>query len=301
MTSSEDEQLPGEDKAEWVYEKLRRRIERGVWPDGYVLPSERDLRFKPPSVWLNGHLPPSEEEPKTSEEEPRPSGEKPREYMSQPTARAPVIRLEAIGRVIKHRGAKSVAYMPSKERHWLVVDLPKPWSMKLAKVAEPHGAEPHPAIALIPADGSKIDTRWHEGEYQVPEWDSERLGIDTGTKLRTYRMTLLIDGEPILTSTSFVPSDLLTGPVTWQRKPPDGELALDVGELALAGASLTFDNISTYSRNPTLDESEPLEPVPGIPVYVTYRQCQVTPVRRVPATSGRACVVVVARTDRVRL
>jgi len=303
VTSSDDEQLPDRDKARWVYEKLRRRIELGVWPHGYPLPSEKDLRFKPPSVWLNGHLPPSEAGPKASEEapqeEPQPSDEKP-EYMSQTTARAAVIKLEAIGRAFKHHGKLTEAYMPSMAPHWLVVDLPKPWPMKLAAVAEP---ETHPAIALIPAKGSKINTRWRQGEneYEGPEWDSKRLGIDTGTKLRTNTMTLVIDDEPVLTSISFVPSDLLSGPVTWQQKPPVGKPALDVGELALAGVSLAFDSPSMHARIPTFDESEPLEPVPGIPVYAAYRQCRVTPVRRVPATSGRACVVVVARADLVRL
>ena len=301
MTSRDDEQLPRKDRAKWVNEMMRRRIERGVWRDGHPLPSEKDLMFKPPSVWLNSHLPPSEEEPKASEKEP-PSGKKPKGYMSQTTARAPVIQLEAIGRAIKHHGKLTVAYMPSMAPHWLVVDLPKPWSMKLAAVAEPHGAETHPAIALVPAKGSKISFKWDEGktEYEVPEWNSEWLGIDTGTKLRTYTMILLIDKKPILTSTSFVPSDLLSGPVTWrQKEPPVGEPVLDVGELALDGVSLAFDNLRMDSRIPTLDESELLKPVSGIPAYVAYRQCQVTPIRQVHATSGRACVVVVARADRV--
>src|SRR5262249_7656521 len=113
-----------------------------------------------------------------------------------------------------------------------------------------------------------------------------RLGIDTGTKVRTNTLTLVIDDEPILTSTSFVPSDLLGGPVTWQQKPPVGKPALAIGELELAGASLVFDHPSMHSRIPTLGESEPLKPVPGIPVYAAYRRCQVTPIRRVPAISG---------------
>jgi len=160
--------------------------------------------------------------------------------------------------------------MPSLKPHWLVVDLPKPWFTELAAVAEPNGAETHPAVALISADGSEISPEWDEGEYIVPEWESELLGIDTGTKLRTCTMILLIDDKPILISTSFVPSDLLGGPVTWQQKPPVEEPALDVGKLALAGASVTFDNLSMDSRTPTLDESKLLKPVSGIPVFTVY-------------------------------
>ena len=286
--------------ARWLYETLLRQIEHGVWPNGHPLPSEDDLEFYPTRVWLHG-LPPSEEELKKRKEK-----KKKDSRISKTTIRIALQRLAETGRVITNHGIGTSAYMPSLKPHWLVVDLPKPSFMGLAAVAEPDCAETHPAVALIPADGSEISTRWHEGEYMVPEWESELLGIDTGTKLHFITLILSIGGKPILISTSFVPSDLLGGPVTWQEKPPIGEPALDVGKLALAGASVAFDNLSIDSRPPTLDESELLKPVSGIPVpvypvYAVYRQCQVTPARRVPAISGRACVKVVIRADLVHL
>jgi DNA-binding GntR family transcriptional regulator len=296
VTSSNDEHPPTRGMAKWIYEQMCRLIEQGVWQDGHPLPSEDELENKPISTWLDGYLPPSEEEPEAGEDEPgsiEKSGPE-KKPMSRRTARDAVILLAAIGRVIKHPGKRSEVYMPSMEPHWLAVGLRRPWHMKLDAVAEPHDAEPHPAVQLIPAAGSVVSTRWHEGkdEYTVPEWDCERLGIDTGTKLRMYTLTLLIDDEPILTSTSLVPSDLLDGAVTWQQKTE--------GELALTGVSTTFSYPTLHSRVPTLDESEPLEPVPGIPVIVAYRQCRITPVG-IAATPRRACVVVVARADRVHL
>lgn len=282
MTGS-DELPPERGKARWLHETLLRQIEHGLWPDGYLLPSEDDLEFQPSRVWLDG-LPPSEEEPK----------DKKKSLMSKTTIRIALQELADIGRVIKHHGKGSIAYMPSMEPHWLAVDLPKPSSIKLTMVAEPSYAEPHPAVEFIPAAGSEVATRWHEGEdeYTVPGWDSQRLGIDTGTILRTYTLTLLIGDESILTSTSLVPSDLLGGAVTWQQKP--------IGELALTGVSAAFSSPTLHSRVPTLDESSALEPVPGIPAFVVYRQCRVTPVG-VPAIPKRACVLVVARADRVHL
>jgi len=294
MTGHE-EVPPRRDLARWLYETLLRQIERGLWPHGHPLPSENDLEFYPIRVWLHG-LPPSEEELKKRQEK-----KKEDSLISRTTIRIALKGLADTGRVITKPGIGTSVYMPSLKPHWLVVDLPKPWFTKLAAVAEPSDAETHPAVALIPADGSKISIRWLEGEYIVPEWESGLLGIDTGTKLRTCTMILLIDGKPVLISTWFVPSDLLGGPVTWQQKPPIGEPALDVGKLALAGASVAFDNLNMDSRPPTLDESELLEPVSGISVYTVYRQCQVTPARRVPAISGRACVKVVVRSDLVHL
>lgn len=285
MTGNE-EVPPKKGIARWLYERLLSQIEHGVWPYGHQLPSEEDLEFYPIGVWLHGQ-PPSEEELKNRKE-------KTNSLISRTTIRIALTGLADIGRVINHHGKGRSAYMPSMEPHWLAVDLPKPASMKLAAVAEPLEAEPHPAVEFIPADGSEATMRWHESkdEYTVPAWDSERLGIDTGTKLRMYTLTLLIDGEPILTSISLVPSDLLGGAVTWQQQP--------VGELALAGVSATYSYPTLHSRVPTLEESESLEPVPGIPAFVVYRQCQVVPIG-VPAIPRRACVVVIARADRVHL
>jgi DNA-binding GntR family transcriptional regulator len=257
MGVTSDDMPPRRDKARWVYTKLLRSIELGDWPDGYSLPSEVELQK------LGG--------------------------LSRITVRDPFNQLVAIGRVIKRHGRLSRAYMPSKEPHRLVADFQAPSPTPLSGVVE---TEPHPAVELIPASGSTIEMRWREGEYQVPGWDSERLGIDTGTKLRTYRQTLLIGGEPILISTSLVPSDLLGGAVTWHEKP--------IGELALAGASVTFNNATLHSRVPTLDESEALDPVPGIPAFALYRQFQVTSVGA-PAPPRAGCVLVVARADRVHL
>jgi hypothetical protein len=254
-------------------------IELGLWTDGHELPSEDVLISEPISTWLDGYPPLSEEELK-------------KKTMTRRTARDPVILLDAIGRVIKHHGKPSRAYMPSMEPHRLAIDRRKPSPMELALVAEPSDAELHPAVELIPAPGSEVSTRWHEGEYKVPGWDSERLGIDTGTNLRTYTLTLLIGDEPILTSTSLVPSDLLGGAVTWQQKP--------AGELALAGLSAAFDQPTIHSRVPTLEEEEALNAIRGIPALAVYRQCRVTPADA-PAPPRPACVLVVARADRVHL
>lgn len=313
--TSNDELPPKRGKARWLYETLLRQIEHGAWPHGYRLPSEDDLEFKHPREWLYG-LPPSEA---PSEKKPN---EEPRSYFSRTTIRNALTALAEIGRVITYPGKYSIAYMPGMEPHRLVVDLPRRSSTELAMVAEPR-----PAIEFIPATGSAVSVQWHEGEgeYEVPEWDSQRLGIDTGTKLRTYTLTLLIGGVLTLISASFVPSDLLSGTVTWEQKP--------VGELALTGISAAFSRPTMHGRVPTLDEAKPLkspkppkprprrrtrpgvpvldesnplklpeslEPLRGIPVFAVYRQCLVTPLA-VRAIQRRACVVVTVRTDLVHL
>jgi GntR family transcriptional regulator len=259
VTSDEAPQARGE-KARWLYRKLRRAIELGEYPHDHLLPSEAELTER--YGW------------------------------SQPTVRAPLIQLEAIGRVIKQQGAESAAYMPSKEPHRLDVDLREPSPMPLARVAESEDAAANPAIRFIPAPESQVEKRWDEGEFIVPTWDSKRLGIDTGTKLRTYRLILSIGGEPVLTSTSLVPSDLLGGAVTWREKP--------VGELALTGALAAFSKATIHCRVPTLDESEALDSVHGTPAFAIYRKCQVTPVGA-PVPPSPGCVLVVARADRVHL
>jgi hypothetical protein len=264
-----------------------------VWADGRELPSEDDREFKPMSAWLDGYRPPFEEKPIGYE-----NGRA--RYLSKRMSRDPVILLAAIGRVITRHGEGSWVYMPGMEPHRLAVDLRRPSSTKLRRVAEPD--EPHRAVELIPAPGSTVDPRYHESkdEYTVPAWDSERLGIDAGTRLRAYTLTLLIDGEPILASTSLVPSDLLTGAVKWQR-------SLE-GELALAGVSATFSYPTLHGRIPTLNYSnaltkalkpKALKPVDGIPAFAIYRQCEVT--FGISPTPVRACVLVIARTDRVHL
>jgi hypothetical protein len=233
VTSNDDELPPERGKASWLYEQLLWRIESGVWPHGRELPSEEDMEFKPMSAWLDGYQPPFEEKPIEDKR-----GRK--RYLSKRMARDPIILLAAIGRVIKRHGVKSSVYMPGMEPHRLAVDLWKPSTM-LIRVAEPYkaepNAEPHPAIELLPAPGSKVKPRWHEGkdEYTVPAWDSERLGMDAGTRLCAYTLTLLVDGEPILASTSLVPSDLLAGAVKWQQNPEN-----PVGVLELAGVSASF-------------------------------------------------------------
>lgn len=259
MTSDEAPQVWGE-QTRWLYKELRRRIEVGAYPHGQLLPSEAELK---------------------------------RLYnWSQPTVRAPLTRLEAIGRVIKQQGTKSVAYMPSKEPHRLVVDLREPSPMPLARVAESEDPAANPAIMFIPASGAPVKKQWDEGEFIVPGWDSKRLGIGTGTKLSTYRLTMSIGSEPVLTSTSLVLPELLSGPVTWHERA--------IGELALTGASVVFSKATLHSRVPTLDEVEALKAVDGIPAFAIYRQCQVTPVGA-PVPPSPGCVLVVARADRVHL
>jgi DNA-binding GntR family transcriptional regulator len=219
--------------ARWLYTNLLTLIEHGAWPDGHSLPSEQTL-----GALYN---------------------------LSRTTVRDPIIRMEAIGRVIKHRGKQLVAYMPSKEPHRLVVDLGKPSRIPPSTAGEP---EPESAVELITTQGSQIEKRWHVGEYTVPEWDSQRLGIDTGTKLATCRLTLLIDGEPTLIATSLVPNDLPDGAMTWHEAP--------IGALALPGLSATYSKPTLHGRVPTLDESEALDTISGTPVIAIYRQCQVT-------------------------
>ena len=199
-----------------------------------------------------------------------------------------LIELAHIGRVHTSQGRPARVYMPAKEPHRLVVDLSDPSAGGLELVAE--GA---PACSFIAArELGEVDERWTDDRFTVPEWDALRLGLDAGTRLSRRILLVSVGGEPVLTCASLVPPDLKSAHVTWWDAP--------IGELALTGCSTVFDRAALHARVPTLEESERLRTVSGVPVHAVYRRCQVTPLV-VSAPPKAACVLIVARADRVHL
>jgi hypothetical protein len=172
--------------------------------------------------------------------------------------------------------------------HRIVVDQRELSRGELVRVAD------EPAISFVQGPGpGKRTERWSPDGFifTVPEWDSRLLGMEAGTKLVRNTRTVCVGDEPVLTSAALVLPELLGGAVRWREEP--------IGELALAGVSVTFSRAEVYIRIPTLLESEPLGIEGCVPVCVIYRRCQVTPNAGGPPVP--ACVLVIARGDRVHL
>lgn len=254
--NTEESGRPQEAKARQLCDTLRSLIEEGEWPDGHEVPSQADL------VAQYG--------------------------MSTRTVRDAVIWLAEIGRVRKSHGKRTRIYMPAESPHRIVLDQREPSAEDLPRVAQDDTL----AVTFVPARRKgPVHRNWDEDTFTVPAWDALRLGLDTGTKLLRRTLTVSVGGEPVLTSASLVPVDLVD-PVAWHDVP--------VGELALAGVSATFDRPEVHCRIPTLAESWPLNMVSGVPVLAIYRRCRLV-ADHTPAPPVSGCVLVVARADRVHL
>jgi hypothetical protein len=126
----------------------------------------------------------------------------------------------------------------------------------------------------------------------MPRQFATLLGLEAGGSMGERVITLLIDDEPVLTSTSYLPVELMDNSTQWHE--------VEIGKLAVTGSTvIPGEFLESWSRWPTPAERTALTIPKGadIPVNI-YSQTYHVQIgeRRLP--SG---VIVLARGDRVIL
>ncbi len=167
----------------------------------------------------------------------------------------------------------------------LVVGLRQPQAgYPIDRVAEP-------PMSFLPGLKTGTEQReWSQGTVAVPPRFAALLGLEPGTTMIQRVMTLIIDGEPILTSISYLPVDLVDDGDGWQD--------VEIGQLALLGYAVTSQFMEEQkSRMPSPAERATLGMPKGILVKIISHPCRVLMADRVVTTG----VIVLARNDRVRL
>lgn len=135
-------------------------------------------------------------------------------------------------------------------------------------------------------------TEQHEWEPQieitVPRQFAALLGLEPRTRMISRSVKVRIDGEPILTSTSYVPVELADD---------EGWQDAEVGQLAVVGHEVRSEFLEDEHRMPTPTERAALGMPKGTLLKIISHRCQVA----APGRLMRAGVIVLARIDRVRL
>jgi GntR family transcriptional regulator len=135
-------------------------------------------------------------------------------------------------------------------------------------------------------------TEQHQWEPQievtVPRQFAALLGLEPRTRMLSRSVKVSMDGEPILTSTSYVPLELADDQ-GWQD--------VQAGQLAVVGHEVRSEFLEDEQRMPTPTERAGLGMPKGISLKIISHRCQVA----LPDRFVRAGVIVLARTDRVRL
>ncbi|MER8116376.1 GntR family transcriptional regulator [Streptomyces sp. NPDC094031] len=94
------------------------------------------------------------------------------------------------------------------------------------------------------------------------------MGLDEAADLCVRRRRFVLDGKPVLLSTSYLPADLVTGtPITQPDTGPGGVYA----RLADLGHAPARFREELRSRMPSQDESDRLSLPPGVPVIQLAR------------------------------
>jgi chorismate-pyruvate lyase len=109
--------------------------------------------------------------------------------------------------------------------------------------------------------------RYRQGTVAVPRRFARLLGLPPGEVMVERVITLIVDGEPLLASTSYLPPELAD-----DADDAEGWQQVEIGQLALPGHAVRSTFVEEWTRTGTSTE------------------------RTVPAGT-----IVLARTDRVRL
>jgi GntR family transcriptional regulator len=238
-------------KTERVAGELRELILSGEWEDDFIVPRERDL---------------------TAEH-----------GVSLVTLRRALDALVGEGLIKKSQGKRS-RVTNRAPAYRLVVKLHQTQAgHPTDRVAEP------PMSFLRGLETGTEQREWSQGTVEVPGRFAALLDLERGVTMIERVMTLIVNGEPILTSTSYLPVDLSDDGEGWQ----DAE----IGQLALIGHAVTSKFMEEQSRMPTPTERTTLGMAKGVLVKIISHPCQVTMADRTVATG----VIVLARNDRVRL
>lgn len=105
-------------------------------------------------------------------------------------------------------------------------------------------------------------------EAPVPESVAPLLGLEPDAPVCVRRRRFVLDGKPVLSSTSYLPAELVTGSrITQQDTGPGGTYA----RLAELGAAPVHFQEQVRARMPTKDEAEHLALAAGVPVVLVCR------------------------------
>lgn len=130
-------------------------------------------------------------------------------------------------------------------------------------------------------------------QYEAPlrRESAHWLGIEPGMRMLRRVVTLAIDGQPVLNSTSYLPVELADDDPAWHDASP--------GKLALAGYPITLaDSPRLYARLPTTMERVTLDipPSADIPLMINAIPYYIHNIQPNPVRSG---VIIRSRSDRV--
>ncbi len=129
-----------------------------------------------------------------------------------------------------------------------------------------------------------------EDEVEVPGPFARLLGLEPAGAMTERTIRLEVDGEPVLTSISYLPTELTVGSgQEWHH--------VEVGELALVGYPVVAGRSRVQARPPSPAERETLGMHRGPALAVLGNRYQV----RVDERTVPAGVIVLARGDRVFL
>jgi DNA-binding GntR family transcriptional regulator len=253
-------------KTKEVADELRTLILSGEWRPGHVLPSQRELEGK--------------------------------YRVSTVTVRNAVSLLAEEGLIEKSQGRRSVV-ADREPVHPLVVRRAGAAAGAPSAVAVTGGAEAgerpvdqvtEPPISFVGGpDTGAPQRRAEQRRTAVPRIFATLLDIEPGRILVERAITLSVGGEPILTSTSYLPPEAAGDDPRWRE--------VEVGELAVVGHQVLAEPVEDRVRMPVPAESDALRIGRGVPVRVLSRRCRVM-LDDQPVPAG---VIVLARGDRVFL
>lgn len=260
-------------KTKEVADELRTLILSGEWRPGHVLPSQRELEGK--------------------------------YQVSTVTVRNAVSLLAEEGLIVKSQGRRSLV-ADREPVHPMVIrraggaaTTAATANTVAASVVAPGDAEAggrrvdlvtEPPISFVGnRDTGDPQRRAEQRRTAVPPIFAALLGIEPGRIVIERALTLAVGGEPILTSTSYLPPEATGDDPQWRD--------VEVGELAVVTHPVQADPVEDRIRMPVPAESDALRIGRGVPVRVLSRRCRVM----LEGQLVPAGVIVLARGDRVFL
>jgi GntR family transcriptional regulator len=219
--------------------------------------------------WRNGHPLPSEDTLATGHR------------VSKQTVRNAIDIL--VGEGLIEKGQGKVSRVSIREPAYrLVIQLHR------AQAGYRNDLVAEPPLSFIRSTTAQEQREWREGEVEVPRQFAAMLGLEPLVRMLAREMKLTIDGEPILTSTSYLPPDLV-GDEGWRD--------VEIGQLALIGHEIISEYLEDEHRMPTPTERATLGMPKGVLMKIISHRCRVL----LNDWTMRTGVIVLARHDRVRM
>ena len=145
------------------------------------------------------------------------------------------------------------------------------------------------ALTPTPHFAGAAERQCSQHPVVVPRMFARLLDLQPGDTMLERVITLFVDGEPVLTSTSYLPVELADDDQRWH--------AVDIGKLALIGHTVTSEFTEERTRMPAPTEVDSLHIPRGVALKVLSLPYQV----QVGEQTMPAGVIVLARGDRVLL